>query len=730
MSASDFTEADTIRILLATDNHVGYEERDPIRTDDSWRTFDEIMNIAKTEDVDMVLLAGDLFHDNKPSRKSMYQVMRSLRKNCLGMKPCELQFMSDASEVFDSAFNHVNYEDPDINISIPVFSIHGNHDDPSGEGNYCSLDLLQIAGLVNYFGRVPEADNIEVKPVLLQKGGTKLALFGLSNVRDERMFRTFRDHRVKWFRPNVQSSDWFNLLAVHQNHHAHTATGYLPENMLPEWMDLVIWGHEHECLIDPVHNPETGFHVIQPGSSVATSLVPGEAVAKHVAIMSVTGKDFTIEKHRLKSVRPFVTREIILHSDKRFKGLEKRKDNRGELTRKLMEVVEEMIEEANDEWNSIQEEEVDPRDRPLPLVRLKVEYTAPDGGQFDIENPQRFSNRFSNKVANTNDVVYFYRKKKITKSEKATDVAEDILANMDPDEIQVGTLVEEFLAAQSLKILPQAPFGDAVTQFVTKDDKHAMEHFVSESLSGQVRQMLSLEDDEEDLENAMTMFKQKLEQQFQVGSLKQSKTRRYKPQPDEWDSDLDGHWQDQPEAIDTSAPAVAAPPAMTKASTATKATARGRKAAQSVDLDDEEMEDAESVAALPKARGRVAAAKKPAPAPKAKAKAPAKKPVAKGRGKKAQVFDQSDEEEEDDVFMDDDDHDPPAAPPKRSTTRAATTRSQPSRAAAAAPVTKARQSKLNFSSQKATQQEPMEISDDAISDDPFESMQPTRSRGR
>lgn len=31
-----------------------------------------------------------------------------------------------------SAFNHVNYEDPDINIAIPVFSIHGNHDDPSG----------------------------------------------------------------------------------------------------------------------------------------------------------------------------------------------------------------------------------------------------------------------------------------------------------------------------------------------------------------------------------------------------------------------------------------------------------------------------------------------------------------------------------------------------------------------------------------------------------------------
>ena len=43
--------ADTIRILVATDSHVGYEERDPIRKDDSWRSFDEVMQLARTEDV-------------------------------------------------------------------------------------------------------------------------------------------------------------------------------------------------------------------------------------------------------------------------------------------------------------------------------------------------------------------------------------------------------------------------------------------------------------------------------------------------------------------------------------------------------------------------------------------------------------------------------------------------------------------------------------------------------
>ncbi|KAI0472427.1 double-strand break repair protein mus-23 [Xylaria cf. heliscus] len=732
-SSSQLTEADTIRILVATDNHVGYEERDPIRKDDSWKTFDEIMNLARTEDVDMVLLAGDLFHDNKPSRLSMYHVMRSLRKNCLGMKPCELQFLSDANEVFASAFSHVNYEDPDINISIPVFSIHGNHDDPSGQGNYCSLDLLQVAGLVNYYGRTPKVDEIDVKPVLLQKGQTKLALYGISNVRDERMFRNFRDHKVKWFRPNQQSTDWFNLLAVHQNHHAHTATSYLPENMLPEWLNLVVWGHEHECLIDPRHNPETGFHVMQPGSSVATSLVPGEAVAKHVAVVSVTGKDFSVEKHRLKSVRPFVTAEIVLATDKRFKGLEKKKDNRAELTKRLMTVVEEMIEEANVEWDSLQEVDVDENERPRPLIRLKVEYSAPDGGHYDIENPQRFSNRFSDKVANTNDVVHFYRKKTVQKrATTANALSDEVVASLaEMDSVKVAKLVEEYLKAQSLKILPQAPFGDAVTQFVDKDDKHAMEQFVTESLSGQVKQMLSLEDNDEDLDSAMERIKNKLEHQFATGQLKRGPRLTYNPKPVDWDSDLDGHWEDQPQAINRA-------PVAQETSQPAPPRARARKPNRTgfIDDEDEEMNDVanEDETLQPKTRGRPKAA---ATRGKAAPKAPAKKAPTKGRGR-GRKQDDDDDDDDDDVVMNDDNYDPPAPPPKRSTTtRATTTRSQPSRSQASSRATpsasssapKSRQTKLNFS-QKATQQEPLEISDDEISDDPFEPAPTTRARRR
>jgi len=513
---------------LATDSHVGYNERDAFRKDDSWKTFHEVMCLAKEHDVDMVLHGGDLFHENKPSRMSMYHVTQSLRMNCLGDKPCELEMLSDASENFGGVFDHVNYEDPDINVAIPVFAIHGNHDDPSGEGSYSALDLLQASGLVNYYGRTAQVEHIEVKPVLLQKGKTKLALYGLSNVRDERLFHTWRDGNVKFFQPGVQKDEWFNLMSVHQNHVAHTQTSYLPENFLPEFMDLVVWGHEHECLIEPRYNPEMGFHVIQPGSSVATSLMPGEAVPKHVAVLSITGKEFHCQPIRLKSVRPFIIKDIILQEEREIKQKElwRVSDNRTKITAFLTTIVDNLIEQAKREWLELQDDRDEDTDIevPLPLVRLRVEYTAPDSGEFHIENPQRFSNRFQGRVANVNDVVHYFRKKRAAlRTAKGTiDLPDETaIAQLSIDTVKVDKFVKEFLTAQSLSILPQNSFGDAVAQFVDKDDKTAMETFVNESLESQVQHLMGAHQVEEDgITEEMEAFRNHLESQFAAGQAK------------------------------------------------------------------------------------------------------------------------------------------------------------------------------------------------------------------
>ncbi|KAG2019445.1 hypothetical protein GB937_004992 [Aspergillus fischeri] len=650
------SDAETIRILVSTDNHVGYNERDPIRGDDSWKSFHEVMCLAKERDVDMVLLAGDLFHENKPSRKSMYQVMRSIRMNCLGDKPCELEMLSDASENFQGAFNHVNYEDLDINVAIPIFSIHGNHDDPSGEGHLAALDLLQVSGLLNYYGRTPESDNIHIKPVLLQKGRTKLALYGMSNVRDERLFRTFRDGKVKFYQPSIQKNDWFNLMCVHQNHHAYTETGYLPENFLPEFLDLVIWGHEHECLINPKLNPETKFHVMQPGSSVATSLVPGEAVPKHVAILSITGREFKCEPIRLKTVRPFAMKEIVLSEEKGAQKLARKENNRTEVTRFLISIVEELIEEAKAEWLEMQDEadEDEEREVPLPLVRLRVETSTPEGGSYDCENPQRFSNRFVGKVANVNDVVQFYRKKKNTTTRKKDDeVNEAAMSQLSTlDTVKVEQLVREFLAAQSLTILPQNSFGDAVAQFIDKDDKHAMEMFVNESLESQVKHLMSLDregdemDDEElaqsSIQKAMDKYRTQMEEMFSRGVKKRSTRgkKRFKPKPDGWDTEFDGEWEDQPGALIHSDNEVGDP--------------NEEEAAE----DGTEPQKAASTRGRGRGRGGRAAATTTS---RTTSKAPATKKSTSAkttRGRKQQVI--SDEEDDDVVMLDDDEDD--AAP--------------------------------------------------------------------
>ena len=52
--------------------------------------------------------------------------------------------------------------------------------------------------------------------------------------------------------------------------------------------------------------------MIQPGSTVATSLVEGEAKPKHVALLSIKDDNWKMESIPLTTVRPFLLREVVL----------------------------------------------------------------------------------------------------------------------------------------------------------------------------------------------------------------------------------------------------------------------------------------------------------------------------------------------------------------------------------------------------------------------------------
>ena len=162
--------------------------------------------------------------------------------------------------------------------------------------------MLSVAGLINYIGKVDlpisdsPADGIAVRPVLLRKGNTHLGLYGIGNVKDARMHFELRSNRVRMYMPK-DKSDWFNLLLLHQNRYGdlgllkrfnsnahrvkHGPQEFVPEGLFDDNINLVVWGHEHDCRIRPEPVAGKRYFISQPGSSVATSLAEGEALDKY-----------------------------------------------------------------------------------------------------------------------------------------------------------------------------------------------------------------------------------------------------------------------------------------------------------------------------------------------------------------------------------------------------------------------------------------------------------------
>ncbi|KGG50167.1 midasin, partial [Mitosporidium daphniae] len=456
-------------------------EKDPIRGEDSFLAFQEILETAKARNVDMILLGGDLFHENKPSRKAIYQTIELLRQYTFGDGESYLEFLSDPSINFPhTKFPNANYLDENLNVSIPVFIIHGNHDDPSGDSNLSAVDILSVGGLVNYFGKVKDVDDIVASPVLLAKGNTRLALYGIGSIRDERLYRSFQRNKVKFLRPLEDEESWFSLLTFHQNRSAHGPTNYIPEAFLDPMFDFILWGHEHECLIDPQLNPQKEFYVCQPGSSVATSLCEGESKEKFFGLLSITGKSFELEKIKLKNIRPFVMKEISLSSISNLPLMDIKKINKT-----LVDQVNLLIAQAT-LAKSIEET---PERLRLPLIRLKVAMII-----HQILTLVRFGQQFVDVIANPKDLVTFFRKRAAAsayrKRRSTIEFEEDAQSEAHSSECLVNqqelanveSLLMEALQGHSLQILPELEMASALKSFVDKDEKDAIENTVFKAL--------------------------------------------------------------------------------------------------------------------------------------------------------------------------------------------------------------------------------------------------------
>lgn len=261
---------------------------------------------------------------------------------------------------------------------------------------------------------------------------------------------------------------------------------------------------------------------------------------------------------------------------------------------------------------------------------------------------------------------------------------EEVMEQLSIDTVKVDKLVREYLAAQSLSVFPQTLFGDAVSQFIDKDDKHAMELFVDSTLDDQAKKLMKNQHlDEENTDDFIKEIQADSERLAEAGQLRNSRKRKMKPKPPSWDSDVEGSWADQPAAVvlseneeapsdgDVNSRVGSVPPR----STATRGRGRGRA----------------------KTTGTTRASS-------AASKATTTKVAAKAKSSKKVVHE--DEDDDEDIMMLDDYVDEAQGPPKSTTNQKATGTSRVAASSVKKPLARAaatRQSTLGFSSSNGRQ---------------------------
>ncbi|KAL4480538.1 hypothetical protein ABPG72_022293 [Tetrahymena utriculariae] len=395
----------TFKILVATDNHVGYKENDPIRGNDSFEAFEEVLKIAKNEKVDFLLLGGDLFHETNPSQQCLYKMLNLLGSYVLG--DGEIQYGI-------SNYNEVNFQDCNLNIELPIFVIHGNHDYPSDEyGNLSVIDLLHATKYLNHFGKFSNIEQIKVTPIIFQKGNTTIALYGIGYLKDKYFHKMLEDGKIEFVQPEQMGyKNTVNILVIHQNRYKGIRQGQSYRNCVhpeqfPEWIDFIIRGHEHEQKDDVDVMKDCPIATIQPGSTILTAIEDVQATPRRAILFEIKCQEANFQDITLiQSYRPVLYEHVELTSVVKKAGFDL--DDEQPADQAVEEVLWQFIQQSINNFKIALKDNF-PNCPHLfakkPILRFKIEQS-----NFDVFNFQRIESKLSDLVANPGEVLKFWKR--------------------------------------------------------------------------------------------------------------------------------------------------------------------------------------------------------------------------------------------------------------------------------------------------------------------------------
>ncbi|KAH0793313.1 double-strand break repair protein MRE11 [Histomonas meleagridis] len=449
----------TIKLGIFSDTHLGNNETDVIRANDSFEAFEQSLRIFHENNVDAILHAGDLFDIPTPSKSSLNKAIEILQKYIF-MDPIEEREPIEVEEYPEpgkALVHEPNTHDPNILIKTPIFMIHGNHDPPVGLGSLSACDLFSSIHYINYFSKLINPNEIVLNPVIIHKDNIRVCVYGFHNISEASFAVALKQRQVFFVQPDpIEGVYQYNILLLHQNFRIYernssnplTTSEYLSNIFRANQINinLVVWGHEHQGKMEiEITN---GVHIFQPGSTVATD-IGGDFQFENrgVGVLQISFEQENFTYYHLDS-RPCKYKVLELKGNKYRTA----KD----VVSKIKETIEEMIEMS--------------KPKPYPIIYLKVVSET-----FDLSDisDKKIMGEYSSLVANPMKFLKLSHRKRQSKRSQKRDDQE----NTESGPVQIETLIENRFLEDSLSFLNVATFNASLKSFIYSNEKNSQKIF-------------------------------------------------------------------------------------------------------------------------------------------------------------------------------------------------------------------------------------------------------------
>ena len=238
-----------MKIGIFSDTHFGFAEGTE-REKESFENARRALQVCLEQEVDAILLPGDIFDRTIPSQETWREAFWALapvKKSSTSVSALRVK-----KGIQESLHLH----------HTPIIGIHGNHEF-RGKRFAGTLDVLEKSELVLY---------VHAGYIALQKGNERVIIHGMGGVPEKKA----RD-ALKVYNP-VPLPGKKNILVLHQSYKEllpfdDDMIASLSFSDLPKGFDLIINGHFHELLEQDID----GVKFLIPGSTVITQMKQSEA---------------------------------------------------------------------------------------------------------------------------------------------------------------------------------------------------------------------------------------------------------------------------------------------------------------------------------------------------------------------------------------------------------------------------------------------------------------------